>query len=146
MSIENFCCVCAKGDAFTLEKIIEIGLDQFSDVVGEISSAASKELAIEQAILSIAEQWKDLCLDVAAYKDRGHFRLRATDELFQVILMPHFIAQDPVHNNGKRLHNYYKSSLEGSTELKFAPKCSCRKPWTIVRRFTQISLSLPRSC
>lgn len=36
------------GDEFTLERIIDIGLDQYSDVIGEISSAASKELAIEQ--------------------------------------------------------------------------------------------------
>ena len=36
------------GNEFTLERIIDIGLDQFSEVIGEISSAASKELAIEQ--------------------------------------------------------------------------------------------------
>ena len=64
------------GDEFTLEKIIEIGLDQFSEVIGDISGAASKELAIEQAIADIANQWKDFQLDVGAYKDRGHFRLK----------------------------------------------------------------------
>ena len=64
------------GDEFTLEKIIEIGLDQFSEVIGEISSAASKELAIEQAIADIANQWQDFRLDVGAYKERGHFRLK----------------------------------------------------------------------
>ena len=66
----------ATGDDFTLEKIIEIGLDQFSEVIGEISGAASKELAIEQAIADIASQWKDFRLDVGPYKDRGHFRLK----------------------------------------------------------------------
>ena len=64
------------GNEFTLEKIIEIGLDQFSEVIGEISGAASKELAIEQAIADIATQWKDFKLDVGAYKERGHFRLK----------------------------------------------------------------------
>ena len=29
-----------------------------------------------QAIQDIADQWKDLTLDVAAYKDRGHYRLK----------------------------------------------------------------------
>ena len=29
-----------------------------------------------QAIQEIADQWKDLTLDVSAYKDRGHFRLK----------------------------------------------------------------------
>ena len=37
-----------EGADFTLEKLVEIGLDQHAEVVGDISSAASKELAIEQ--------------------------------------------------------------------------------------------------
>ena len=36
------------GDSFTLEKIIELGLDQNSEQISEISGAASKELSIEQ--------------------------------------------------------------------------------------------------
>ena len=36
------------GPDFTLEKIIELGLEQFSEAIGDISSAASKELSIEQ--------------------------------------------------------------------------------------------------
>lgn len=70
---------------FTLEKIIEIGLDQYSELIGEISGAASKELAIEQAIQGIESSWKDLALDIAPYKDRGHFKLRSTEEMFQML-------------------------------------------------------------
>lgn len=33
---------------FTLERIIEYGFDQFSEQIGDISGAATKELAIEQ--------------------------------------------------------------------------------------------------
>ena len=76
MITSNCACIAILGDDFTLEKIIEIGLEQFSEVIGEISGAASKELAIEQAIADIANQWKDFCLDVGPYKDRGHFRLK----------------------------------------------------------------------
>ena len=36
------------GDDFTLEKIMELGLEQYHEVIGNISSAASKELLIEQ--------------------------------------------------------------------------------------------------
>lgn len=43
--------LCTQGADFTLEKLVEIGLDQHAEVVGDISSAASKELAIEQVIL-----------------------------------------------------------------------------------------------
>ena len=38
------------GSDFTLEKLVEIGLDQHAELVGDISSAASKELAIEQVM------------------------------------------------------------------------------------------------
>jgi len=54
----------------------QIGLDQFSEVIGDISAAASKELAIEQALAGIAEQWEDLTLEIDRYKDRGHYRLK----------------------------------------------------------------------
>lgn len=68
---------------FTLEKIIELGLDQFAEQISEVSGAASKELSIEQAIATIAESWEQITLDIGPYKDRGHFRLKATDDVFQ---------------------------------------------------------------
>ena len=37
-----------KAEDFTLERIIEYGFDQYSEVIHDISSAATKELAIEQ--------------------------------------------------------------------------------------------------
>lgn len=39
---------CFSADDFTLEKIIELGLDQFAEQISEVSAAASKELSIEQ--------------------------------------------------------------------------------------------------
>ena len=39
---------CLKAEDFTLEKIIELGLDQFAEQISEVSGAASKELSIEQ--------------------------------------------------------------------------------------------------
>lgn len=64
------------GDEFTLEAIIEMGLEQFAEAITDISSAASNELSIEKAIAAIAEQWVDLKLEIDAYKDRGHYRLK----------------------------------------------------------------------
>ena len=66
----------SQGDDFNLEKIVEIGLDQFGDEIGDISAAASKELAIEQALADIAQQWKGFTLEIDSYKDRGHYRLK----------------------------------------------------------------------
>lgn len=52
---------------FTLEKIIELGLDQFAEQISEVSGAASKELSIEQVGLlysvSLAlSRWLSGCL------------------------------------------------------------------------------------
>lgn len=66
----------SSGKSFTLESIIAMGLDQFADEISDISGAASKELAIEQALAAIGEQWEDLVLDIDRYKDRGHYRLK----------------------------------------------------------------------
>ena len=59
-----------------MEKLIELGLDQFSEAIGEISSAASKELAIEQALKGIADAWEAMELEISPYKDKGHYKLK----------------------------------------------------------------------
>lgn len=41
---------------FTLEKIIDLGLDQFAEQISEVSGAASKELSIEQVGLLLQRQ------------------------------------------------------------------------------------------
>ncbi|XP_033636218.1 dynein heavy chain 2, axonemal-like isoform X2 [Asterias rubens] len=74
-----------KADDFTLEKIIDLGFDQYAEKVSETSAAASKELAIEEAISGIKETWDEATLDVGPYKDRGHFKLKSTDDIFQLL-------------------------------------------------------------
>ena len=64
---------CFSADDFTLEKIIELGLDQFAEQISEVSAAASKELSIEQVWISlyvlgmfmcrhrVVMWWKSMC-------------------------------------------------------------------------------------
>ncbi|XP_032872211.1 dynein heavy chain 2, axonemal [Amblyraja radiata] len=70
---------------FTLEKIIDLGLEQYADVISGISSAASKELSIEMALEGIKKSWEVTTLDLVSYKDKGHHKLRGTDEIFQTL-------------------------------------------------------------
>lgn len=51
-------------DTFTLDSIVQLRLDQHAEFIGEMSVNATKELAIEQGIASIAETWKTLDLDM----------------------------------------------------------------------------------
>ncbi|XP_042367999.1 dynein axonemal heavy chain 2 [Plectropomus leopardus] len=70
---------------FTLEKIISLGLDKYTDKICDISGAASKELSIEQSLEDITKTWKETMLDIAPYKNDGHYRLRGTEEVFQAL-------------------------------------------------------------
>ena len=69
-------------DEFTLEKIIELKLEEHAEKVSEISGAASKELAIEDALKALEETWSGIALEIGPYKDRGHFILKSPDEIF----------------------------------------------------------------
>ncbi|KAK1890151.1 Dynein heavy chain 2 axonemal, partial [Dissostichus eleginoides] len=70
---------------FTLDKIISLGLDRYTEKICEISGAASKELSIEQSLEDIIKTWTDTLLDITPYKDKGHFRLMGTEEVFQAL-------------------------------------------------------------
>ena len=63
-------------DDFTLEKIIEWGFDQYAEKINDISGAASRELSIENGLNEINELWEVTELDLAPYKDKGHYKLR----------------------------------------------------------------------
>nr|XP_057923809.1 dynein axonemal heavy chain 2 isoform X2 [Doryrhamphus excisus] len=70
---------------FTLEKIISLGFDKYADSISEISGAASKELSIEQGLEEINKTWTEMTLDITPYKDKGHFRLKGTEDVFQAL-------------------------------------------------------------
>ncbi|CAJ1086733.1 dynein heavy chain 2%2C axonemal-like [Xyrichtys novacula] len=70
---------------FTLEKMISLGLDKYAEKISEISEAASKEFSIEQGLGSIAKTCEETLLDIAPYKDGGHYCLRGIDEVIQAL-------------------------------------------------------------
>ena len=71
------------GDTFTLASVIDMRLDQFSELIGEMSTNASKELAIEQSLKAIEETWQQLDLDMVLYKDsKDIYKLRSTEDIF----------------------------------------------------------------
>ena len=69
----------------TLGQMMDMGLDQFAEAVSSISGAASKELSIEQTLNGIESFWGQTALEIVAYKDRGHFILRGTEEIYQAL-------------------------------------------------------------
>ncbi|XP_048653960.1 dynein axonemal heavy chain 2 isoform X2 [Marmota marmota marmota] len=74
-----------ESESFTLEQIVALGMDQHVEKIAEISASATKELAIEVALQNIAKTWDTTQLDIIPYKDKGHHRLRGTEEVFQAL-------------------------------------------------------------
>nr|XP_021503796.1 dynein heavy chain 2, axonemal [Meriones unguiculatus] len=74
-----------ESESFTLEEIVKMGMDQHVEKISEISASATKELAIEVGLQNIAKTWDVTQLDIVPYKDKGHHRLRGTEEVFQAL-------------------------------------------------------------
>ncbi|KAJ3115964.1 Dynein heavy chain 2, axonemal [Phlyctochytrium bullatum] len=71
---------------FTLEKVLDLGLDQYAESINALSGAATKELSIEDGINQINIAWNGLDLDIVPYKeDKGYYKLRSTDTLFELL-------------------------------------------------------------
>ncbi len=66
-------------DSFTLDTVMTLRLDQHAEFIAELSTNASKELAIETSLQGIAATWAQLPLDLAEYK--GTHKLRSTEDV-----------------------------------------------------------------
>ncbi|KAH6590256.1 hypothetical protein BASA50_009516 [Batrachochytrium salamandrivorans] len=76
----------AQREEFTLDNIFELGMDQHTDFIATVSASATKELSIEQGLLSIKEAWLALDLDIVPYKEeKGYFKIKSTEELFELL-------------------------------------------------------------
>ena len=72
------------GDDFTLEVVLQLGLENHSEAISGLSQAAGKELAIEDALVKIEAQWETLPLDMAEYKG-DYLKLRSVDDLYSAL-------------------------------------------------------------
>ncbi|XP_053977121.1 dynein axonemal heavy chain 2 [Hylaeus volcanicus] len=72
-------------ETFTLELIAEMQLQNFAEAIGEISNAATMELAIEVSIKHIREIWDSMPIEMVPYKDRGMYRLTSIDDVMQTL-------------------------------------------------------------
>lgn len=59
-------------DDFTLESINSLGLDAFAETIGQLSLSATKELAIEESLKNIEEQWQGLNLESIHFSFHKH--------------------------------------------------------------------------
>ncbi|KAI8904300.1 dynein heavy chain and region D6 of dynein motor-domain-containing protein [Gorgonomyces haynaldii] len=75
-----------KKSDFTLDKILDLGLDQHAEFISGLSAAATKELSIEQGIKAIETAWETMDIDIVSYKEeRGYNKIRSTEALFELL-------------------------------------------------------------
>ncbi len=70
---------------FTLEVLFALGLDGYADTIGQLSISATKELAIEESLKTIEEQWDSINLELIRHKESEYHRLKSADEIFQLL-------------------------------------------------------------
>ena len=91
-----------KSADFTLNEVVKLGLNQHAEFIGELSTNANKELAIEMALNELEKRWADVELDVGPYKDK-YYKLRSTDEISQ------FLEDDSVALSTMKASKFYSS-------------------------------------
>lgn len=69
---------------FTLELIINLDFQTFSEDIQDISNAATIELQIEKVIMNIAAIWKKQGFEMVHARD-GVYRIKSVDECFQLL-------------------------------------------------------------
>ena len=72
-------------EAFKLPDLFALQLEQHFDRVDKVTGVASKEYAIEAALDRMESEWADMDFEIVAYKVTGTYRLRATDDISQLL-------------------------------------------------------------
>nr|AML30862.1 axonemal inner arm dynein heavy chain 6 [Marsilea vestita] len=94
---------------FTLAKVAELRLDLHAAAISELSIAASKELAIEEALNKIKEVWLTLELDMVPYREVPKiYKLRSTEDVF-AILEEHRVTLSSMKSN--RAHLFFAKDI-----------------------------------
>ncbi|CAF0814718.1 unnamed protein product [Didymodactylos carnosus] len=72
-------------DEFTLETIIDMHFEENAQLINEVSESAQKEAQIERGIEKIREQWEKVEFEIIPFKDKGHFKIKSTEEINKTI-------------------------------------------------------------
>ncbi len=91
-----------KSAEFTLNEVVKLGLNTHAEFVGELSSNANKELAIEVALADLDKRWEDVELEMGTYKEK-YFKFRSTEDITQ------FLEDDSVALSTMKASKFYAS-------------------------------------
>ena len=69
---------------FTLDRVVQLGLDQHAQFISETSTDATKELAVENTLADIANAWTTINLDMGQFREGRDdvYKLKSAEEIF----------------------------------------------------------------
>jgi len=71
---------------FTLEAVVDLGLDQIAEKVTDISNSAAQELSIEVSIGDVERIWETTNMEILPYKaGRGYWKIGVIDPIFELL-------------------------------------------------------------
>ncbi|KAK7495478.1 hypothetical protein BaRGS_00013176, partial [Batillaria attramentaria] len=73
-----------------LHEVLQVGLEKYLDELMGISSRASKEFALEKALIKMQDDWRNMHFTFVPYKDSGVSILSSFDDI-QVLLEDHIV-------------------------------------------------------
>lgn len=91
-----------RSKSFTLNEVVKLGLNAHAEFIGELSTNANKELAIEVALNELEKRWSTVTLDVGPYKDK-YYKLKSVEDISQ------FLEDDTVALSTMKSSKFYAS-------------------------------------
>lgn len=78
-------CEVRADDDFSLQKAIDLGLQEHLPLLAKVAGVAAKEFQIEQALDKMEGEWENVYLQCVAYKNTGTYVLKGIDELMAIL-------------------------------------------------------------
>ena len=117
------------GDDFTLGKVTEIGLHNHDEFIGEMSTNATKELAMEKTLEGIEETWRALDMDMVPFREgKEIYKLRSTEDVFAAL-------EDNIVTLSTMKASKYFVVFETPINAWEQKLGWCRRSWRSCRRF-----------
>ncbi|KAF7658906.1 hypothetical protein LDENG_00006200 [Lucifuga dentata] len=71
--------------SLTFSHCLELGLQNYVDVIAQVAEVAGKEYTIEEALKKMEQEWSAVTFDMMPYKDTGTYILKSPDEASQLL-------------------------------------------------------------
>eukprot|EP01035_Chromulina_nebulosa_P018662 gene18662-24408_t len=111
-----------RDDTLTLQRLLDLNVNQYIESISDISMKAEKEFNLENSLKLMKKEWETIDLELKPYKDTGSFVIGGIDEII-ALLDDHIVKTQ---------------TMRGSPYIKpIEEKC---KKWELKLKYAQVML------